>query len=233
MASRAGRLLAILEDLRLRKFPVSAAALAEAHGVSERTIYRDIASLREEGADIGGDPGVGYVLRPGFVLPPMNFKEEELEALALGLRWVALQGDGELADAADNSFKRICQTLPGPLRLAVETCGLLVPRWAERVQEPWQASLRQAIRNEHIVDLHYRDAENKETERRIWPFVMAFFAQCRVVAAWCELRQDFRCFRADRVISLRNTQKRYPRRRHELMQRWRRICEQEGPQTPS
>ena len=222
MASRASRLLQLLETLRGHRRPVSAAVLADALQVSPRTLYRDIATLREQGAQIEGEAGLGYLLRPGFTLPPLMFGEEEIEALVLGASWVALQADPELAQAARNALQRISATLPQRLRLAVETSGMLVPRSAHATTpEPWLAVLRGAIRSEEKLLMDYRDADGQATCRTVWPFAMAFFQTSRVLVAWCELRQDFRHFRADRVDCLRTTGERYPTRRHVLLQRWR------------
>ena len=222
MASRAARLLQLLEALRGHRRPVSAAVLADTLQVSPRTLYRDIATLREQGAHIDGEAGVGYVLRPGFTLPPLMFGEEEIEALVLGASWVALQADPELAQAARQALQRISATLPPHLRLAVETSGMLVPRSAHHTApEPWLAVLRNAIRAEEKLLMDYQDADGQATCRTVWPFAMAFFQTSRVLVAWCELRQDFRHFRADRVDCLRTTGERYPTHRHVLLQRWR------------
>ncbi len=220
--SRAARLLQLLEVLRGHRQPVSADALADTLQVSRRTLYRDVATLREQGAHIEGEAGVGYRLRPGFTLPPLMFGEDEIEALVLGVSWVSRQADPVLAQAARDALQRISATLPQPLRLAVETSGLLAPRVADSVvPEPWLPALRMAIRAEESISLDYLDAERKATCRTVWPFAMAFFEKSRVLVGWCELRQDFRHFRADRVVSLRNTGMRYPSRRHVLIQRWR------------
>ncbi|MDW5441507.1 YafY family protein [Polaromonas sp. SM01] len=220
--SRAVRLLQLLEALRGHRHPVSADRLATQLRVSRRTVYRDVASLREQGARIDGEAGVGYQLRPGFVLPPLMFGEDEIEALVLGARWVALQADPELAQAARQALGRISATLPTHLRLAVETSGLLVPPPERRVPpEPWLPALRLAIRTEQKILLGYRDANGQLSQRTVWPFVMAFFQASRMLAAWCELRQDFRHFRADRVATLITTGEAYPARRHALMKRWR------------
>lgn len=224
MSVRAGRLLALLESLRGRRTPISAQALAEKHEVSVRTIYRDIASLRKQGATIEGEPGIGYLLAPGFILPPMSFSQEELEAIVLGIRWVVLQGDPELADAAQRSLSRIFDTLPPPMRIAMETCGLLVPSTTTPKSEPWLPKLRAAVRDERIVYLKYKDRNGRASQRRVWPFMLVFFQHVRLVAAWCELRKDFRSFRADRIVTLRDTPEKYPQRRHELIARWRRHC---------
>jgi predicted DNA-binding transcriptional regulator YafY len=222
MTVRATRLLQLLEALRGRRRAVAGAELAAALGISLRTLYRDIAALRAQGADILGDAGVGYVLRPGFLLPPLNFSEDELEALTLGARWVARQADPELAQAAQRAVARIAATLPANLRLAIETSGLLVPGHAAALPAaPWLPVLRRGIRLERVLAMDYRDAGGQTSQRRIWPFAMAFLDGYGLIAAWCELRGDFRHFRADRVLALVDDGERYPSRRHLLIKRWR------------
>ena len=190
MPSRAARLLQLLERLRAHRQPVPGAALAAELGISLRTLYRDVSTLREQGARIDGDPGVGYLLRPGFTLPPLMFSEDELEALILGARWVANHAaDPELAQAAHGVMNRIGNVLPPALRLAVETSGLFVPPPHDCYRPapaPWLPTLRRAIRDEHVLQLDYRDEAGHVTQRRIWPFAMAFFDQARLIAAWCE-----------------------------------------------
>lgn len=222
MASRAARLIRLLDTLSGRRKPVAAAVLAEALGVSQRTIYRDIAELRTQGADIDGDAGVGYVLRDGHLLPSLQFSRDELEALLLGMRWVSGQADAVLARAADSALARIGASLGTSARTELDTAGLFVPSWGEnRTPEPWLPVLRAAIRNEHRLRLDYMDAEGRPSSRTVWPFAMLFFDPLtRMFAAWCELRGDFRHFRADRVRALHDTGEGYPQRRHQLIRRW-------------
>lgn len=224
MTARSTRLLRLLDDLRRRRRPVSGAQLADLLGVSLRTVYRDIGALRGQGADVVGDPGVGYALRPGFLLPPLMFSAEELEAMVLGTRWVASHGDPELAEAAGRALDRVVGTLPDALRLQVETNGLFAPDWRQAPPEPWLPALRAAIRGGHAVRMDYRDREGRASERRIWPFAMAFLDDCRVLAAWCEMRGDFRHFRADRIVALEDTGSRYPGQHHDLLRRWEQQC---------
>ena len=219
--TRAERLLQLLDILRRAQSPQSGPQLAQQLGVSLRTLYRDIASLRSQGADILGDPGMGFEMRPGYLLPALMFSPNELEALLLGARFVSQQADQELAAAAQSAMARIRSNLPLGLRIEVDTTGLIVPSMPEnKVDEPWQPALRQAIRQQHKVVLHYEDLKGAVTERTIWPFAMAYFEKCRVVSAWCELRQDFRHFRADRVHHLHDNGERYPEARTQLIQRW-------------
>ena len=222
--SRSARLLQLLDTLRRACRPQPGPALARQLNISLRTLYRDIATLREQGADILGDPGLGFEMRPGFLLPPLMFTADELEALMLGARWVGKQADGQLAAAAASALERIRGSLPVELRTEIDTSGLLVPdmRSGERTAEPWQGPLRLAIRSQHKVLLRYRDQKDQASERCVWPFAMGFFDHVRVLVAWCELRQDFRHFRADRVLEVQDLAERYPESRARLIQRWSR-----------
>ena len=220
--SRAHRLLELIQVLRRHRHPVSGAVLAETTGVSLRTVYRDIDTLKAEGAHIDGEAGVGYVLRPGFMLPPLMFSEEEIEALVLGSRWVHQRADRALADAAANVLAKIGAVLPKDLRDTLDDSGLLIapgdPIAAGDAQLP---KIRQAIRTERKIGLSYRDEKGADSKRTIWPFGLGFFEKVRVVMAWCELREDFRHFRTDRIVSLTMSDKRYPRRRQVMLKEWR------------
>lgn len=220
--ARADRLLALIQILRRHRHPVSGQALADELNISLRTLYRDVATLQGQGATIEGEPGVGYLLRPGFLLPPLMFSPEEIEAIALGAQWVARRTDEPLANAARDALAKIAAVLPADLREGLEGESLLVGPGAPIASGPVDLSrIRRAIRAEHKLDIAYRDASGEETRRRIWPITLAFFDQVRVVAAWCETRADFRHFRADRITSLTETAQRYPRRRRLLMKEWR------------
>ena len=219
--SRAERLIGLLESLRRRKYAVSARSLAEEFGVSLRTVYRDIAALQAQGAAIEGEAGVGYVLMPGFFLPPMIFTPEELEAVVLGARWVVDRGDRRLADAARNALAKVKSVLPSALRERLEGETLLVPTERKAaVRDDLAASMRRAIGGETIVEIAYRDSDGRLTERTIWPFALAYYDRALIVMAWCELRRDFRHFRADRVESWRTTGLRFPKNRLELLREW-------------
>lgn len=210
--------------LRRHRFPITAARLAGELRVSIRTLYRDIETLRAEGAPIEGEAGVGYVLRPGFLLPPLMFSEDEIEALALGVRWVIDRTDGTMALAARDALGKIASVLPQDMRAVADGSGLLLPPGnLVTGAEARLPELRQAIRTERKVAIAYADKTGRETERVIWPFALAFFEAVRVVVAWCELRQEYRAFRADRITRLEVAETRYPRRRHQLMQEWKAI----------
>lgn len=227
--SRTERLLDLLQILRRHRRPVTGPALAEELGVSLRTLYRDIATLRGQGARVEGEPGLGYLLRPGFTLPPLMFSVEELEALVLGSRWVARRSDDRsLAAAADDALAKIAAVLPDDLRREVEAATLLVGPARPGVSgldTVDAAQVREAIRREQKLTIAYRDAEGRRTTRTIWPFAIGFFEHARVVVAWCETRRGVRHFRLDRVARLELLPARYPRGRAALLAEWRRGLE--------
>jgi len=220
--ARAERLLALIQVLRRHRRPVSGQTLADELGVSLRTVYRDIQTLIGQGAAIDGEAGVGFILRPGFVLPPLMFGDEEIEALVLGLRFVAQRSDETFRRAATDALAKIAAVLPADLREGIENIGLLAGPDDDAVPVDL-ALVRAAIREEHRLVLHYIDREGDETERVIWPIAIGFFRRAQVIAAWCEMRQDFRHFRTDRIVRIGETDQRYPRRRRVLMKEWRAI----------
>jgi predicted DNA-binding transcriptional regulator YafY len=222
--SRAERLLDLIQILRRYRQPVSGRSLADNLGVSIRTLYRDISTLQAQGARIDGEPGLGYILRPGFMLPPLMFSDEEIEALVLGSRWVADRGDTQLGAAARNALAKIVAVLPADLRDDADASTLLVgPGQSIAAGDTELATIRRTIRSERKLEITYRDGAAAETRRTIWPFALSFFDRTRVVVAWCELRQAFRHFRTDRIAALTPTEVRYPRRRQALLKEWRAI----------
>lgn len=220
--SRAERLLNLIEEFRSHRRPVSGSDLAQALHVSIRTLYRDIASLRALGAGIEGEPGLGYILRSGFLLPPVMFTVEEVDALILGSRWVADRADKPLAEAARKAMARLTSVMPNELVGRVEAQYLLVGPSEHSRQETIDMSVvRRAIHLERKLLIHYSDSTGKNSERVIWPFLLSYFDGGRLISAWCELRDGIRHFRTDRIASLSEVSSRYPRRRHDLMKLWR------------
>jgi len=219
--SRAARLLDLLQAFRRYKRPVSGATLAAELGVSLRTIYRDIDALKAQGAAIDGEAGVGFVLKPGFMLPPLMFSEDEIEALVLGSRWVAGQADQPLGAAALNALAKIAAVLPDDLKAGLdESTLLIVPRERLTAGESELPLIRDAIRGNRKLTISYADVNGAASRRTIWPIALAFFDRARMIVAWCELRNDFRHFRADRIVSLTLEPMRYPQRRATLMKQW-------------
>jgi predicted DNA-binding transcriptional regulator YafY len=221
--SRTQRLFDLLQILRCHRYPVSGQQLAQELKVSLRTVYRDIATLQQQGACIEGEPGLGYVLRPGFMLPPLMFSEEEIEALVLGARWVARRTDKKLREAASHVLAKISAVIPKELRYQLEYSGLLIGpvKTAIANDDDKEALIRLAIRKECKLQMTYMDAKAEESQRIIWPLALGFFEEVHVVVAWCELREDFRHFRTDRILTLSQLPEGYPKRRQVLLKQWR------------
>jgi predicted DNA-binding transcriptional regulator YafY len=227
--NRTERLFALMDVLRRHRRPVTAARLADELGVSLRTVYRDVQVLIGLGAPIDGEAGLGYVLRPGFFLPPLMFSEDELEALVLGAQWIARQNDTALTEAASNALAKIAAASPKDLRDAMANTGLWVAPVAKDAKDrlaterPADVGLvREAIRREHKLHIAYVAETGAPSERAIWPIALAFFERRQTVAAWCELRSAFRHFRIDRITALAATGERYPKRRADLVKAWQR-----------
>lgn len=220
--TRSTRLLSLLQILRSHRRPVAGWALADELGISLRTLYRDIAALQAQGAEIEGEPGFGYVLRPGYMLPPLMFSADEIEALVLGMRLVASKTDPQLAIAARDALSKIDAVLPADLRARMATSPLLAGGRPEQPEDHVDLGLlRKAMQDERPLRIAYRDDKGSATERVVWPFALAFFDGARVLLAWCTLRNDFRHFRTDRMEILEQEETRYPRRRTQLLKEWR------------
>ena len=224
--SRAERLLQLMQTLRRYRAPVTAAALSEQLGISVRSVYRDIASLQAQGAQIEGEAGLGYVLKPGFVLPPLMFTQDEIEALVLGARWVANRADSRLGDAAQNVIAKIEAVIPQQLQHELQSNALLIgPTPKAQIPDATQnqifEDLRIGIRRQSKTQFEYRDANDVQSTRTVWPFAIGFFDSSQVLVAWCELREDIRHFRMDRITHLKTLADRYPKPRQALLNMWR------------
>jgi predicted DNA-binding transcriptional regulator YafY len=220
---RADRLFEIIQHMR-RKPTIRARDLSEALEVSERTIYRDIQDLITSGVPIEGEAGVGYVLKAGYDLPPLMFKEQEIEALVLGARIVESWADAELAEAASDAIAKIEAVIPERLRGFMADTALLAPSsWHMEPIEFDVAEIRRAVRGQIKVRFRYTDVLGQGSERMVRPLSLAYFGPVWILAAWCELRQDFRTFRLDRIREFAVTGERFKAERgktlHDFLKR--------------
>ena len=215
--SRTERLLDILQILRRHRRPVKGAVLAEETGISLRTLYRDIATLQSMGAEIEGEPGLGYVLKPGFLLPPLMFSPEEIEALALGLKWAGARTDGPMGQAARDAMAKLGAVLPPELRQRFDDDALVIVSCGPQLRCEDLPLIRKALNDECKLSLDYSDQKGARTERVVWPVTVGFFDSVQVLAAWCELRNDYRHFRIDRIQAAQVLAEKTPRRRFQMM----------------
>ncbi len=220
---RADRLFQIIQILRRTTRPVTAAALAAEIEVSRRTIYRDVADLVAQRVPIEGEAGLGYLLAPGYDMPPLMLTPDEIEAVVLGAQWVAGRSDPDLAHAARDVVAKIAAVVPDHLRPHVLEPSVGVKPAAAGPAEPVDAAvLRAAIREGRKLRLRYRSEAGEETDRVVWPVVLGYSETSRLLIAWCELRQGFRHFRTDRMIAAEGLDERIGLRPGELRRRWQR-----------
>jgi len=218
---RSDRLFDIIQRLRTARRPVTAAALAEDLEVAVRTVYRDIATLQARRVPIEGAAGIGYMLRRGFDLPPLMFTVEEIEAIAVGARLVSRTGDLGLQDAAESVLSKVTVVLPEGLRAQLASAPIFVSGSGAPVPERIDLStIRQAIREERKLHIAYQDERGAQSERTIWPIAVAYYVQATLIGAWCELRRNYRHFRADRIVALTVLEERYPSDNGRLMAEW-------------
>jgi predicted DNA-binding transcriptional regulator YafY len=225
---RADRLFQIIQILRRSTRLVTAEMLAEELEVSKRSVYRDMADLIGQRVPIRGEAGLGYVLDKDFDMPPLMLTPDELEAAVLGAQWVAERGDPVLAGAARDLIAKIAAAIPERLRcfIAEPTIGpppgnALAPDGLDIVKA------RLWIRSGRKIRIRYRNQEMQESERTIWPVILGYAETVRLLIAWCELRQDFRHFRTDRVVAAEFLDERYGCRASDLRKRWKCYMEAE------
>ena len=201
--ARSDRLFRLLDALRRLPKPVTAARLAEETEVSERTLYRDIDTLRAGGALIDGAAGYGYTLTEDPALPPQMFSQLEIEALVLGLAEVRQAGDPALAEAAEMALSKITATLPLRVQRQAIHAVQQTYRFERRPAAPANlAVIRQACWNEIAVDMAYRDKSGQVTRRRVLPLSVVFLDRTLMLLGWCNLRQDFRRFHLHQIEAL-------------------------------
>ncbi len=200
---RADRLFQIVQLIRGRRLS-TAAFLAERLEVSQRTIYRDVADLQHQGVPIEGEAGVGYRLGAGFELPPLMFSQGEANALVAAARLAQAWLDPGLAREVEGALGKILSVLPPAARLAAEAQALYAPLVGldARTQATLQA-LREAVQSCHVVEIDYADVQGRPSLRRLRPLGCFYWGKVWTLSAWCELRNDFRGFRIDRIAAFK------------------------------
>lgn len=222
--SRSVRMFEIIQLLRSADRPLTANDIAGTLEVTKRTIYRDIAALQGMRVPIEGEVGIGYVMRPGFDLPPLMFTADEVEAIVVGLALLGRTGDIGLQTAAANAARKISAVLPGDGRHDLKNWPLYASSWNAIPGSCVDLRvLRRAVREEEKLRLGYSDADAKRTHRTILPLALVYHIEVVVLAAWCELRSDFRHFRVDRIVDCKRTGMGFPGQSELLRAKWRKL----------
>lgn len=197
------RLFSIIQTLRSANKPVTAQQLSEQHEVSLRTIYRDIAELQNQHIPVEGEAGIGYILHKDYQMPPLMLTIDELEAALLGAHWVAERGDTLLAKGAQTLIDKLNNVMPDHLKHAASTPIVAAPCLLTSLTENIAThALRDTIRQQRKIQIEYTNSQGENSQRTVWPFMVAYFDTIKIIVAWCEKRQAFRHFRTDRIRSL-------------------------------
>ncbi|MCA2373737.1 YafY family transcriptional regulator [Agrobacterium genomosp. 3 str. CIP 111-78] len=231
---KASRLFEIIQILRLARRPVTAQTIADKLEVTARSVYRDIAALQTMRVPIEGERGVGYILRPGFSLPPLMFSIEETEAIVLALAMVGRSSDTELRQAAKKASDKIAASLPEPLSKTLSANALHA--WGSIAPAPVGinlATVRRAVRDEERLEISYRDETGTETRRQIRPIAVIYYSETVNIVGWCELRQAIRNFRSDRVLTCESTGSFFKLEGEKLRQLWMSGWQSNQPDIPS
>jgi predicted DNA-binding transcriptional regulator YafY len=216
--ARTDRLLRLLQAMRTMSAPITAVRLADETGVSLRSLYRDIDSLRAAGARIEGERGYGYRLTEDYALPPQTFSRGEIEAIALGMAEVKHMGDPTLANAAISVLAKVSASLPGDGEQHLFHAISQVYRPDVRYTETDHVdTIRQASWKEEALEIRYQDKDHFVSERSILPLAIMYNDRTLTVLSWCCLREDFRMFRADRIMDVKGTGKSFRPRRASLL----------------
>lgn len=198
MTRRADRLFQIVQTLRGRRL-TTAAMLAERLGVSERTIYRDIRDLSLSGIPVEGEAGIGYRLDSNFDVPPLMFTAHEVEALIAGIRLLKTWGGDALATAAESAQEKLVAALSPERRLTAEATRIFAPDFGtRRAVRAIFDQMHAAQRQRRVLHLHYTDEQDRQSQRNVQPLGLFFWGEVWLLVAWCEQRDDYRCFRLDR-----------------------------------
>jgi len=215
---RTDRLFEIIQILRSEHKVITASEIAARLEVSVRTVYRDIQALQSMRTPIEGEAGVGYLMRQGYDLPPLNFSVQEIEAIVVGLSLVAQTGDRGLQLAAQGVSRKI-DALRGSLEsLQVSRREPLVPQAVD------PELIRGAIRAERKLDLRYRDEHGNDSSRRVLPLAIIYYVHAMLLVGWCELRADFRHFRLDRVLACSAADDWFRGKGERLRERWKALA---------
>ncbi|UXZ93768.1 YafY family transcriptional regulator [Pseudomonas phytophila] len=230
--ARSDRLFELMQVLRRHRRTVSGRTLAQELGVSLRTIRRDVLTLQGMGAEIEGEPGLGYVLKPGFLLPPLSFTEEEIQALVTGALWVSRHTDDKFAFAVKNALAKINAVLPPDMRPAFDDETFYVSGPASHATPIDLSEIRRALRNQCKLRITLSITHAPDMDQIIWPIMLGFIENRRSVAAWCEADGKFRMIDLDNVTHVEVLAERYSRNRRQMIKEWRALdilpCNERG-----
>ncbi|MFG1501479.1 YafY family protein [Halobacteriovorax sp. XZX-3] len=223
--TRTERLLTLMQVLRQNQYPVTGSRLADELDISIRTLYRDIETLKQQGARIEGEAGVGYILKPGYFLPPLMFTQDEIEVLMLGLHWVKTFGDISLVSPCKTVLSKVSEVLPKSMTKESNYNYLRVgPPPSKELMNEDLSEFREAIKNGEIIRINYSlKKQNKIKTFTVWPISIGYFSKSRTLVAWNPKENKFSYFETNRIESMYLSDKKYPVKQEVLFKQWHSI----------
>ena len=220
--NRSERLLKLLQILRSYRYPVTGQRLAERLGVSIRTLYRDIACLQNQGAEITGEAGIGYLLKPSYFLPPLMFSHVEMEALLLGARWVQQYGDKPLSQAAQDSLSKILAVLPKKVSKDISSATLRVgPPASTKLENEDLSLIRDAITRQLQLEITFKVSDEESSRKSlVWPFSIGYFTDQRILVTWAEEENCYQQVRTALISQIKVLDERYTIPKERLFRDW-------------
>ncbi|WP_407579698.1 helix-turn-helix transcriptional regulator [Citrobacter koseri] len=217
--TRTERLLELLQILRAQRYPITASTLSERLGISVRSLYRDIKTLQHQGVCIEGCAGIGYIVKSDFHLPPLNLSHEEINAITLGLNWVSHNTDYDFKNTVRNALAKIHAVIPDELKNLIESQSYLTG--PSEKDERFFEDIRNAIKKQKRIKINYCDKKDVYSSRVIWPIALVYMESCWLLVAWCEMKNDFRHFRTDKIQDIAQLDSMYSESRLVLLKKWR------------
>lgn len=186
---------------------VTAASLAERFGVSLRTIYRDVQTLKTAGVPIIGDPGLGYSIMEGYRLPPIAFSEAEALALLTAEKMIGSLTGKDTQAQYSAAMHKIRAVLRGADKQALETLdsGLNIKLSRFYYESPLLSlqELFTSVAKKQVLFLQYCGASGQVSQRKVEP-VGCYHQNGRwYLLAFCRKRQDYRNFLVNRMQQVR------------------------------
>jgi len=205
--NRIDRLFGILTLLQSRKF-VAAEKIAEKYNISIRTVYRDVKALGEQGIPIGFEPGRGYFVVQGYFLPPVSFTSDEAAAILLMEQVVNAFTDKSVQKNYSAALNKIKAVMTGAQKDKLERlAGATKAQYPMRLKNDFEyiTLLQNAVTSGMVVEMEYKNARDESSKRLVEPIGLVFYAFAWHLIAWCNLRNEYRDFKIERILRLRET----------------------------
>ena len=229
--NRIDRVTAILIQLQSTKI-VKAQDIADRFGISLRTVYRDIRTLEEAGVPLIGEAGIGYSIMDGYRLPPVMFTMQEATAFLTAEKLIEKITDTSTVENYRSAMYKVRAVLRSSEKEFLETADQHIQvvrrQTLSIIPDNLIQTILKSIAEKKVLQMQYLAKYSEEnTLRLVEPIGISFISNRWHLIAFCQLRQDYRDFRIDRINTLELTDKRYKNEHPTLQQYLEKIAEQQ------